>query len=189
MTATIPTVEPDKIYQGDSVSWEKSLDDYPASDGWTLRYAIQGPTNVGVVNSTPTGADHLISISKSTTAAWTAGQYWYQAYVEKASERVTLYKGQFELIKSLDTGISGAYDGKTHYQTVLEALKATLEGKATRDQLSYSIRGRSLSRMSMQEITDAIATYQRLVNKEQRDLKRAQGIAVKSNKVRTRFSS
>lgn len=189
MVATIPSVEPSKIYQGDTVTWKKTVDDYPASAGWTLKYAIQGPTNVGVISASADGAAHLIEIAKATTAGWTAGDYWYQAFVEDGTERVTLYRGQFELVKSLDTGISGAYDGKSHYQTVLSALKATLEGKASKDQLSYSIRGRSISRMTLTEITDAIATYERLVKKEERDLARAQGKPVKSNKVRTRFSS
>ena len=50
MAATIPTKEPLTIRAGDTIKWTKSLDDYKASEGWTLKYAFRG--NAGTVDIT-----------------------------------------------------------------------------------------------------------------------------------------
>jgi len=42
MAATIPTKEPLTIRAGDTTEWTKSLDDYKASDSWTLSYSFRG---------------------------------------------------------------------------------------------------------------------------------------------------
>jgi len=41
MAATIPTKEPLTIRAGDTIKWKRSIDDYKASDGWTLKYAYE----------------------------------------------------------------------------------------------------------------------------------------------------
>jgi len=43
-------------------------------------------------------------------------------------------------------------DVRTHAEKVLEAIEALIEGKATKDVMSYSIAGRSLTRMSADEL-------------------------------------
>ena len=42
MAADIPTKEPLTIRAGDTIEWTKSIDDYKASDGWTLKYSFRG---------------------------------------------------------------------------------------------------------------------------------------------------
>ena len=42
MAATVPTKEPLTIRAGDTIEWTKSIDDYKASDGWTLSYSFRG---------------------------------------------------------------------------------------------------------------------------------------------------
>ena len=39
MAATIPTKEPLTIRAGDPIEWTKSIEDYKASDSWTLKYS------------------------------------------------------------------------------------------------------------------------------------------------------
>ena len=71
----------------------------------------------------------------------------------------------------------------------LLAILAPILGPIIGNVLDKAIPNKDDRAKATEEITEAIATYQRLVNKEIRDMQRAQGIAVKSNKVRTRFSS
>ena len=42
MAATVPTKEPLTIRAGDTIEWTKSINDYKARDGWTLKYAFRG---------------------------------------------------------------------------------------------------------------------------------------------------
>ena len=39
MASDIASKEPAKIRAGDTIEWKRSIDDYKASDGWTLKYA------------------------------------------------------------------------------------------------------------------------------------------------------
>ena len=46
MAADIPTKEPLTIRTGDTIEWTKSIDDYKASDGWTLNYSFRGTVGI-----------------------------------------------------------------------------------------------------------------------------------------------
>jgi hypothetical protein len=59
---------------------------------------------------------------------------------------------------------------------VLDALEAVIEGKATSDQLSYSIAGRSISKMSPAEILQWRDLYKTEYQREMDAEKISQGI-------------
>lgn len=187
MTVTVPTIEPDCIIAGDTVTWKRSLSCYPADDGWTLTYHIQGAEAIGDIVAAASGADHLVTIAAAVTADYDAGNYWWQAKVSKAGAVYTVDKGTLEIFGTLD-GVVGAYDGRSHYKTVLDALEAMLEGKASKDQLSYSIAGRSISRMSPAEILDWINEYRSRYRIEQKKEAQRRGTGKGSNKVLVRFT-
>ena len=42
MATDIASKEPTQIRAGDTIEWKRSIDDYKASDGWTLKYAYFG---------------------------------------------------------------------------------------------------------------------------------------------------
>ena len=55
MAATVPTKEPLTIRAGDTIEWTKSIDDYKASDGWTLSYSFRGTGGTIDITSTADG--------------------------------------------------------------------------------------------------------------------------------------
>ena len=61
-----------------------------------------------------------------------------------------------------------------------------IEGKATRDQSSYSIEGRSLSRLSWDELLTVKSHYETLLKQEINAERIQQGLQT-NNIVRTRF--
>lgn len=182
----IPTQEPEIIIAGDTVKWKKSLSDYKASDGWALKYYLQGATPITLTASAD-GDDHLISISAATSSSYTPGTYWWNSYVEKSGERYSIAQGTF-LVKENFATLTGAYDGRSHVKKVLDALEATILGKASKDQQSYSIAGRSISRMTVEEIIKWRDVYKRDYQNEMRSEKIARGLDTKSL-VRVRFNS
>ena len=78
------------------------------------------------------------------------------------------------------------YDNRSHVKKVLDALEATLENKASQDQLSYSIAGRSLSRLSPTELIQWRDRYREEYNREVQAERIAQGLG-NSNKIRVRM--
>lgn len=67
------------------------------------------------------------------------------------SEKHTLENGQVEILPDLTQAISTT-DLRSHAKKVLEAIESLLEGKPAYDVASYSIAGRSVSKMSPEEL-------------------------------------
>jgi hypothetical protein len=87
---------------------------------------------------------HLVNLAPATTAAYTAGKYRWQAYVSDSDDRYLVDSGTIEIKPNFAVQTNG-YDDRGHVKTVLDAIEAVIEGRATKDQMSYSIAGRSLS--------------------------------------------
>lgn len=102
------------------------------------------------------GADYAITVTPAESRLWVAGKYHWMAYVYKEAgglitEKHTLESGQVEILPDL-TQATSQTDARSHVKKVLDAIEALLEGKATADALSYSIGGRSISKMSPTEL-------------------------------------
>ena len=94
MSAPILTTEPATLRAGDSLSWEITLADYPASAGWSLKYRLINAAGKIDIVASAAGDDYTITVSAVTSAAYVAGEYTWQSYVEKAGERYTLETGR-----------------------------------------------------------------------------------------------
>lgn len=164
---------PANITAGDSIAWTKTFSDFPASDGWTLSYALTKSDNQIVFESTPDGNDHLIDLAATTTAIWTSGEYAYQAYCTKAAERYQVDQGLVSVLPNLAAQSTG-YDALPYCFTVRDAIVAVLEQRATESQTSIAVGGRQISEMSHDELQTALARaelgctiYKRRIRREQ----------------------
>lgn len=150
MAASIPTVEPLVIVAGVTAKWTKSLSDYPATT-WALSYAFVNASGYFAVTATASGTDHLATIAAATTADIDAGTYKWQAKVTDGSEVFLVGEGTLE-VRANFAAVTTNHDGRTDAEVMLDALNAMLRGKATADQQSMSLNGRSLSRYSPAEL-------------------------------------
>ncbi len=158
MAKIIPTIEPDSILAGETTSWRKSLSEFPASEGWTLKYSFRGAQQEDKDATTYAVNDYQLDLTAVETAALNTGAtiltYWWQSYVEDgAGVRYFVDSGKFTVQPDL-TDISAAYDGRTHCRIVLDAIESLLEGKASKDQLQLSIGDRQLTRMRPSELLE-----------------------------------
>lgn len=152
MAAEIALNEPASFTAGDTVKWRLDLPDYLPADGWAVTYAFVQSSN----QQTATGSDngdgtHLITISATDSDDFLTGIYFFQAYATLAGERFKVREGRLEVKPNFATATSGV-DARTHVKTVLDALEATIANKASRDQLSYTINGNTISKMAPEEI-------------------------------------
>jgi hypothetical protein len=140
--AEIPTVEPTQITAGDTLTWQRSLSDYPASAGWVLSYALTNADGQILITATASGDDHLVSVAAATTAAYVVGTYAWQAYVTKTTERYMVGSGTLAVLPNL--AVQGAgYDGRSWAQQQIDAIERWM---TSHDQAvaEYQIAGRAM---------------------------------------------
>ena len=147
MAIEIPTTEPARVRAGDTVTWRKSLGDYPATDGWTLYYRLINATAKIDITSTADGADHLVSVPKATTDDWAAGEYVLVAWVDDGTDRVSLPGGRITILPDLAAVADAGYDSRTQARKMLDAIDAALLSLSSGERLSVveaEVAGRRL---------------------------------------------
>jgi len=185
MAPTIPTTEPIEFTAGNTVKWTKTLADFPASDSWILSYAfVNSAGTFSESTSTADGDDHAIVITAADSASIAAGDYRWQAYATLGTERFPVGSGA-TTVKS-DFAVTGATDGRSHVKTVLDAIEAVLEGRATSDQSSISLNGRSIAKLTPAELMEFRAFYKAEYVSEVKAERIAAGLGHRG-KVRIRF--
>ena len=185
-----PTEVPDELQLGDFWAWKKDnlATDYPTAD-YSLSYEfnlIDGATASNFTLTATESNDEYI-ISTSDTGSYTKGEYNWVSYITRTSDsaRVKMAEGYVEVQDNYATTSASV---RSHAKIVLDAVKAVIENRATMDQSSMSIAGRSLSRMSISELYELKDRSQEEYNAE---VKKA---AIKNGKssrttILTKFTS
>lgn len=179
----ISTIEPQSFSRGDTVQWTKTLSDYPASL-WALTYEFRGAASKTIA-ATASGDDYAVTIAASATATWNVGTYWWEAYVTKTTERFCVASGTLQVgVNFADKDVVA--DHRSHAKKVLDAIEAVIENRATRDQMAYTIAGRSLQLTPLADLMTLRDRYRTEVQKEQRDelIKRGE---TQSHRILVRF--
>lgn len=189
MPQTVPTREPASVTAGDTVTWRISLADYPASDGWTLKYRLINAAGKIDIESSADGDDHLVEVAAGDSDAWAAGAYTWQAYVEGGtSERYTVGTGRIEIKPDLAAESAG-YDTRSTAAKTLAAVDAWL---AARDLAvaEYEVNtGAGTRRMKYIPIAELLALRSKLQAEVAREVaaeRAAQGLPSRT-KVYVRF--
>lgn len=188
MTQSILSREPDVITAGDTVKFHPgrvSLSDFPIAT-WTLTYRIVGNDDAtATVDATDSDGNYLTTFTKAETAKLAAGDYELIGTITDGTERFTVYTGKIKVVGNFSAA-DGATDTRSHARKTLEAVKAVLESRATKDQESYTINGRSLNRTPIADLILLRNDYQALVNREEQAERIAKGLGHKGN-IFTRF--
>jgi hypothetical protein len=188
--ANAPEGEPTQIVVGDFIQWKKVniAEDYPTATH-SAEYVARitgGGSNEIKLAGTETGGYYLFTVDSTTSADFAVGRYHWQLEITETSSgnRLVVERGEFEAIPDLDVNAS---DPRTHADIMLAKIETILEGKADSDVGSYSIAGRSLTKMSFDELMVARDRYKREVLQHQREelIKRGKASA---NTVKVRFS-
>ena len=185
-----PTEVPDELQLGDFWAWKKDnlATDYPTAD-YSLSYEfnlIDGATASNFTLTATESNDEYI-ISTSDTGSYTKGEYNWVSYITRTSDsaRVKIAEGYIEIQDNYATTSASV---RSHAKIVLDAVKAVIENRATMDQSSMSIAGRSLSRMSIDELFTLKDRYQAEFDKEVKKAKIKNGQS-SGNTVLTKFGS
>ena len=184
MSAPIPYTEPARIVAGDTAKWIKTLADYSAADGWVLSYTLVTAANRYTFNAAAAGTDHLATVDAATTSAWVAGDYAMRGQVTKAGEVFTVFTGRV----TVDPAFGAAIDARSQLRRTLEAVEATLEGRASSAVAEYQIAGRMLKNIPLSDLL-ALRDRSRMdVMREDAADRAAAGLPVKG-RITVRFGA
>jgi len=183
----IPTIEPTEFYPGDTLKWNRQdlSDDYPASEGWSLTYYFRGPEGKFDISASADGDYFAVSVTPTTTATYKPGDYTWTTKVGLGSDVYTIDHGSCTVQTDLATKGAG-YDPRSHVKKVLDALEAAILKKASKDQLSTSVDGISIQRMTPEQILLWYSKYKTMYKAELDAEKVSKGLAT-GNKILTRF--
>jgi hypothetical protein len=157
----MPTLEclPARVRAGDSLEILLELADYPGPT-WELTYHAR-PVGGQATGWTWTGVEvegnHLFELEPVDTAGLARGLYRVALVATQGSaERVTLEVITLEVLPDLTQSET---DATSHARRMLAAVEALLERRATRIQESYTIEGRALKFLSLDELRRARNRY------------------------------
>ena len=152
-----PTQEPSELVVGDYWVWKKDnlASTYPVGS-YSLSYEFHcdsggGGSHQFTINATEADSTYYIEVPTTTTDDYNPHDYIWGAYITRTSDsaRIQVGEGNMTILPNLaDTNA----DLRSHAKKVLDAIEAVIEGRATIDQSSFSLGGRSLSRLSIDEL-------------------------------------
>lgn len=186
MAQTVPTREPSSVVAGDTIAWRKTLTDYPANEGWSLKYRLINAAGKIDITAVADGADHQVTITATTSAAYAAGEYTWQSYVEKVGERYTLEAGALTIQPDLAAQAAG-FDTRSTAKKTLALLDAAMiaHGASAWTQ-EYEIAGRRMKYRSPAEFEGFRNRLKAEVAREETAARLAAGLGSKS-KIYVRF--
>lgn len=164
-----PEGEPSEVVVGDYLQWKRSdvAQDYPTSEGYTAEYVARitggGSFEIKLQQAAGSTDDYyLFQIGSATTESFLPGLYHWQLEITQTSSgnRIVVDIGDFTAIPDMD---SNQADPRIHAEVMVDKIETILVGKADSDVASYSIAGRSLTKLSFSELIEARDYYKREV--------------------------
>ena len=167
-----PTAEPAKLVAGDRFTWKRDdlANEYPVGT-FALTYEFHEDSGGG---------------NKKFTITAT-GDYIWEAYITRSadSERIMVDSGRTEITTNLANTNA---DLRSHAKKVLDAIEAVMENRASMDQSSMSIAGRSLSRTPLPDLLELRDRYKAEYLKEIK-LARIRNKQGSGNTIKVKFGS
>ena len=174
--ANAPEGEPREVVVGDFIQWKRSdiAVDYPPS-AYSAEYVARitggGSNEIKLLATEPSGDDYyLFTVDSDTSSEFLPGRYHWQLEITQTSSgnRIVVDIGDFDAIPDMDVNQA---DPRIHAEVMIDKIESILEGKADSDVGSYSIAGRSLTKLSFEELMTARDRYKaELVQHENREL-------------------
>lgn len=185
MTLEIPTTEPTQIQAGDTITWTKSLIDYPAST-YTLKYKLISKLNVYNITAASSGDTHIVTVDAATSSSYLYGDYNLISWVESGLTRYTLPSKRVEILRNLaiwDTGL----DDRSPAKQTLDLLDAAMVSQGVNAWVQeYQIAGRVMKFHSPSDFLSYRSKVKAEVIREENAAALSSGFKGK-NKISVRF--
>ena len=168
--ANAPVGVPEEVFVGDFIQFKitEFSGDYD-NTLFTMKFVARISTGANTeftITASASDDDYLFSVASATSANYTVGNYHYQIEIERDSDndRIVVDRGQIKVSTDYDNNV----DPRHHAEIMLGKIESILEGKADSDVASYSIQGRSLTKLAIDELLQWRDYYRREVNEIRR---------------------
>ena len=174
---------PGKYIAGDTIAISYTDSNYPP-DVWASTLTLRNKDEFYTIAGADGGdGSHSIEANGLVTALWKPADYTYYLTMKNGAARDTVKSGTVTVVADPSLGKT---DDRSHVKRSLDLIEAVIEGRIPQDTISYSIQGRSISKMAPDELVMLHDRYKRFWAKEQRDNAAASGLP-QSNKIKVRF--
>lgn len=163
MAITIPTVAPLRVRFMERVTWTRTFSDYTSGENWQASVDLAGPEKGDgfTVDATSLDADAGEWQFVFETNDKAIGVFEWQIWATRAGQARTML--ETGILEILPGSLDGARDrdSSTHLSRMLALIEGRLEGRLDLDSETYSVAGRSLSRIPMSDLVKMQAYYER----------------------------
>ena len=143
------TALPDVIDAGTTVTYTRTLGDFPASAGWTLTLYLAG-ASIANAAGTPSGDNFIVTIPAGTTANLVAGTYHWVERVTKAGQVFDAASGTVVVRPNLATATAG--DFQSWAEKTLPIVEAAIAGQLDEGMAEYQIHSRAVKLIPLEEL-------------------------------------
>lgn len=160
--------EPTEIFKGESVEWTKTFSNYSPADGYELTYYFRGPGTGADVAAVAEGGAFKTTLPSATSQTFAVGNYAYQAWLSKASEKILACEGTIKIREGfLTIGATQSVDDRSQIKkdldAVRDAIRTLIAGGAVQE---YGIGNRNLKRMPLKDLRDLESDLQAKFGRE-----------------------
>ena len=142
---------------GETVEFRRFVPDYLPSDGWTYQLHLNGPLATLHKDGVADGNGYLVTINP--TDSLPPGDYRYLERVSNGSTGEAHNVGEGVVNVELDLALAAPGACISHAERVLAIIEAAIEKKVPDDLKSYSIGGRAVVTMDVDELKKLRAQY------------------------------
>lgn len=157
-------MNPASIIGGIAATFQFCFPNHSAANGCTLSARLVGngeTVTIAATNATGIGPNWTLVIPANQTSALPSGSYTLLVLGNTGTLETLVANHVLTIQAATET------DLRSPARKTLDALIATLAGKATQDQASASYNGRSISRFTHEQLQIAIARQSRIVAQEE----------------------
>lgn len=150
-----PLGEPASLVIGQSAQWRREIDIDQAL--FTVSYTLRGADPSKLIISVPQSFDMApvssgvwgADIVPTDTAGWVNGRFFWDMVVTRVSDGRT---------KVIDSGLFDVYvtddDRRSHARIMVAKIESIIENRADSDVSQYTIKNRSITKMSISELRE-----------------------------------
>ena len=157
MSESIPDHLPKVFSAGETVTFCRYVDGYLPSDGWTFALHLNGSLAVLHKDGVADGDSYTVTILP--TDSLPAGDYRFLERVTNPTTNEAHNVGEGVVKVELDLALASPGACISHAERTLAIIEAQIEGKLGDDLASYSIQGRIVSKIPIDELKKLRAQY------------------------------
>ena len=156
MAFQVPQGEPITLIPGTTWSWNKTLADFPPSEGWTFKYQITGKSSLGFsASADATNSFWVVSVAPNVSAPLAAGPYRLTGLVTLTATG-EIHPAVFrEITIEPNPLVADGTDQRQFAEIMLGLLETEIQARVTglgNAVNSYAVDGRSFNKMTLAEL-------------------------------------